>query len=151
MACLCCRHIVLIRHPISHLQTCYYDNDWDDYAENRPFNYFVSYKYHHLAKAFDFDKNLPYRNIQLFIFGFPPSHNDNRQMIKQKIDQVSSEFDLVMIQEHMMESLVLLKHELDLAMEDVVTFSLHPRPEDYEISELDKDVNDTIIFYNEGR
>ena len=50
----------------------------------------------------------------------------------------------------MMESLVLLKHELGWLYEDMVTFSLYARPENYPLSELSKNVNDTVILYNEG-
>ena len=49
-----------------------------------------------------------------------------------------------------MESLVLLKHELCWTYEDVVVFGMHSRPENYDVKELTKEANDTIIFYNEG-
>lgn len=143
--------MALIRHPIAQLQACYYDSDWDDYADGKPFDLFIIYKYRELVKTFDYEKHLPYRNIQLYMFGHQPMFNDIRNAVKLKISQIDEDFDLVMIQEHMLESLVLLRHQLNWDMKSVVLFGLHSRPEDYSITELGKDVNDTIILFNEGR
>ncbi|XP_067930847.1 galactosylceramide sulfotransferase-like [Watersipora subatra] len=142
--------IVVIRHPIAHLQAIYYDNDWSDFVNDNSFNYFIKYQYRQFARIFDFDSNLPYRNIQLFSLGYPAAHNDNREAVRHKVEDIIHDFHLVIIQEYMLESLVLLKEQLNWQLEDMTTFSLHARPEYYGYEELDERVNKTVVLHNEG-
>lgn len=140
----------MLRHPITHLQATYYDNDWSDYAEGRSFRYFIDNKYLRLSKVYDFEKNLPYRNIQMFFLGLQPSMNGVREVVSYRIDKIEQDFDVILFQEYMLESLVFLKHELNWAVEELVVFSLHSRPENNNLEELTEEVNATIILHNEG-
>lgn len=139
-----------MRHPVLYLQASYYDNEWSDYVRGASFRTFIEDHYTRFALTFDYEKNLPYRNIQMFMLGSQPRQSEDRQHVEHKGKYLNKDFDVVMFQEHMMESLVLLKHSLNWKYKDLVTFGTHPHPERYDLRELTADVNRTIIHYNEG-
>ena len=77
---------------------------------------------------------------------FDLGHNpwlENSLKVSQVIDTVQNEFNLVMISEYMLESLVLLKDELCWDLEDVVYFTLNKRPKKYrhKFDDIRKDKN----------
>ena len=48
--------------------------------------------------------------------------------VREFINQIGSEFDLVMITDHLLESLILLKHAMCLSLDDICFFSKNVKP-----------------------
>ena len=48
---------------------------------------------------------------------------ENEEQLRQFIEEIKPEFDLVMITDYLMESLVLLKNDLCMTLDDIVFFS----------------------------
>ena len=63
----------------------------------------------------------------LFDLGLNHKHLDNQTLVREKIEEIEADFDLVMIAEYYFESLVLLKQELCWGLEDVTSFTLNAR------------------------
>ncbi|KAJ8038109.1 Galactosylceramide sulfotransferase [Holothuria leucospilota] len=59
------------------------------------------------------------RNSQFYDLGLSKSHFDNDTKIKERIQQLSEQMDLVLISDYFEESLVLLKQELCWSFEDL--------------------------------
>ena len=66
----------------------------------------------------------------LFDLGLEPEQMDNEIMVKMKIEEIETQFKLVMIAEHFSESLVLLKNGLCWDIYDVTNFHLNGRKDE---------------------
>lgn len=62
------------------------------------------------------------RNLLWFDFGLDPPGSPSSAVIKATLEELESIFHLVLITEHMDESLVLLRHALCWTLDDVVAF-----------------------------
>ncbi|XP_077007926.1 uncharacterized protein LOC143675913 [Tamandua tetradactyla] len=67
------------------------------------------------------------RNLMAFDLGFDPHVRPTRQRLAQVVRAVAARFDLVLIAEHLDESLVLLRHALCWELDDVVAFPANRR------------------------
>ncbi|XP_055344897.1 galactose-3-O-sulfotransferase 2-like [Paramacrobiotus metropolitanus] len=71
------------------------------------------------------------RNPMMFDFGLDMEDFENSKKIIEKIQEIDRRFALVMIAEHMEESLVLLRQLLCWSWDDVVVFRLNARKAQY--------------------
>ncbi|XP_066922081.1 uncharacterized protein [Clytia hemisphaerica] len=70
------------------------------------------------------------KNPNAFDLGFPTWLEDEEK-VDAILDTVEKDYNLVMISDYMIESLVLLKDELCWNLEDIVYFTLNKRPKKY--------------------
>ena len=63
----------------------------------------------------------------LFDLGLNHKQLDNQTLVREKIQEIEADFDLVMIAEYFYESLILLRHELCWKLQDVTSFTLNAR------------------------
>lgn len=126
----------------------FYNNYWGKREKNIGFTDLV-YNYATFAKEFDYSNNMPYRNIQLFNLG-SKTETGFRVSVTDAIDTLKS-FDLVLIEERLQESLVLLKHTLGWEWSDIVTFTKENLLVDPRMSEeLTDGINSTLKLFNAG-
>ena len=67
------------------------------------------------------------RNQMAFDMGISPDIYDDRDAMRNEIERLDDEFDLVMVTDRMEESLVLLRHLLHWSTDDVVHLNLNRR------------------------
>ena len=85
----------------------------------------------------------------LFDLGFPETSYDNTTLVQTYIENLATDFDLVMIMEHFDESLVLLKRILCWEVEDILYFKLNERrKEDQRVSDLNERSRTLIRQWN---
>ncbi|CAH1782166.1 unnamed protein product [Owenia fusiformis] len=63
---------------------------------------------------------LPTRNMMLFDFGLESNDTINDVLVTEKVEEISANFDLVMLTEYFDESLVLMRDILNWSTEDIV-------------------------------
>ena len=63
----------------------------------------------------------------LFDLGLSHKNLNNETLVREKIEEIETDFDLVMIAEYFYESLILLRHELCWDLQDVTSFTLNAR------------------------
>ena len=107
-------------------------NVTDDFKEDE--------KSSHLKKDKVPDKNQRVRarygrNQMAFDLGFEPRYFDDAHIVKKFINELDSIFHLVLINEKMDESLILLKHLLCWSIEDVISFQHNRRSSLYTLKE----------------
>ncbi|KAI8484577.1 galactosylceramide sulfotransferase [Branchiostoma belcheri] len=111
-------YIAILRYPLSHLKSA--------------INYFHLYRGHALQKKNPLEvylSNPRYflgrsgsmtRNWQAFMMGVLPRYSGNKIMAQARIEELSQEFDHVMILEYYDESLILLKRKLCWKFQDIL-------------------------------
>ena len=67
----------------------------------------------------------------LYDLGMNHKYFDDMAMVRKKVEELEEELDLVMIAEHFQESLVLLRKDLCWGVEDVTSFPLNGRKEEF--------------------
>ncbi|XP_010375283.1 galactose-3-O-sulfotransferase 2 isoform X1 [Rhinopithecus roxellana] len=72
-------------------------------------------------------KNVYAKNNMWFDFGFDPNAPRKESYVRARIAEVERRFQLVLIAEHLDESLVLLRRRLRWALDDVVAFRINSR------------------------
>ncbi|XP_077814285.1 galactose-3-O-sulfotransferase 2 isoform X4 [Macaca mulatta] len=72
-------------------------------------------------------KNVYAKNNMWFDFGFDPNAPREEGYVRARIAEVERRFQLVLIAEHLDESLVLLRRRLRWALDDVVAFRINAR------------------------
>ena len=122
--------ITIVRDPVSAFESMYsYYNMEDMYQV--PIEQFKATSSIRLLKH----RHLGYlgTNQMLFDMGFDGNDRDGTKLTRfiQELDQI---FDLVLIAEHMSESLVLLKHMLCWTTDDVMSFRLNARKSRHPLS-----------------
>ena len=75
------------------------------------------------------------RNQMAFDLGFNPRYFDDARIVNNFIDALDSIFHLVLINEKMDESLILLKHLLCWSLDDVIAFEHNRRSSEYILKE----------------
>lgn len=73
------------------------------------------------------------KNHLTYEFGFDPMEDDPK-IIAENLKAIGQKWDLIMITEHMAESLAVLKHDLCLTIEDIVCFITNARPKKTQLS-----------------
>lgn len=145
------RRILLVRDPIKLTQAAFYDNKWSYQFNMATFETFIMMHYSSVSRKFDYQVDQPYRNIQLFSLNVDPTTSGFRNTVSGVIASAYRQFDLVLIQERMLESLVLLKYLMNWEWKDVALFTLNEPADKYPAEELTKEVNSTIHLYNAGK
>ena len=87
-------------------------------------------------------------NFQIFDLGFEHAQMNNETAILEKISQLDSEFDLVMIQEYFDESLLVLRKLLCWDMDDIVYLIKGVRSQILRTYKLDDDLRSKISSWN---
>lgn len=85
------------------------------------------------------------RNNMIFDLGLDPAQFDQQEEIKRHIDALDKKFTLVLILEHLDESLVLLKRKLCWELKDVVYFKFMSREKSLDIP---VDIQENILRWN---
>lgn len=85
------------------------------------------------------------RNQMAFDLGFNPRYFDRKQFVRNFIDALDSIFHLVMINEKMDESLILLKHLLCWSLDDIISFEHNRRSPDFMLKQPISGENEKII------
>ena len=130
------KYVTIVRDPLYHLESCAVyqrfdkvlnlskENIVDEFLnkterdEQGILNLYLNSRDKHIHAI---------KNQNAFDLGFDPWNQDAANIAKV-IDTVEKEFQLVMVSDYMLESLVLLKDELCWNLEDVVFFTLNKRP-----------------------
>ena len=87
-------------------------------------------------------------NYQCFDLGLELDQMDNESAILDKIHNLDSEFDLVMIQEYFDESLLLLRKLLCWDMDDIIYLAKGVRSQTLRAHKLDDDLRSKISSWN---
>ncbi|XP_078668653.1 galactose-3-O-sulfotransferase 2-like [Branchiostoma floridae x Branchiostoma belcheri] len=121
-------YLAIIREPFSHFKSCfnYYHvsrvmkTKKTSHSTN-PLQTFLKnpwpYKTEALSYGVRFDKT---RNAQAFDLGYPLEKSDDLDWARRYIDQLEQDFLLVMILEHLEESIVLLRRLMCWELKDVI-------------------------------
>ena len=87
-------------------------------------------------------------NYQMYDLGLEFNQMDNEKIILNKIRELDSEFDLVMIQEYFDESLLLLRKMLCWDMDDIVYLTKGVRSQNLRTYKIDDDLRSKISSWN---
>ncbi|XP_030834103.1 galactosylceramide sulfotransferase-like [Strongylocentrotus purpuratus] len=122
------KYISLIRNPITQLESEFGYFEMADKLKiktKNPFMTFISnpQKYYHMNSNMWFRR----RNGQLYDLGLDHKYDENFTVIKDKIQQLSTEIDLMMMNEYYDESMILLKRMMCWDFEDVLYIKLGVR------------------------
>ncbi|KAI8521391.1 hypothetical protein Bbelb_011450 [Branchiostoma belcheri] len=124
-------YISIIRQPYSHLKSEFnyfrFPHLLDIHSEN-PLKTFLTnpWMYRNKSEIFFPHVNVSWdgtRNPLTFDLGWPAEKADNEEDARSYINQIETEFTLVMILEHLAESLVLLRRLLCWNIKDVVLYA----------------------------
>lgn len=86
------------------------------------------------------------RNHLTYEFGFDPMEEEPKK-IAENLKLISQKWNLIMITEHMAESLAVLKHDLCLSIEDIACFITNARPKK---TELSKKTQEKLLEWNQA-
>lgn len=115
-------YITILRHPRSLIHSAFEYFEWKNVFGTWE-NYTRSFA--KMKLAIDTINNVPFRNLMLYDFGLEVSEMDADDAVEALVEHVHSRFDVVMLQEYMHESLVLLRHTLNWSYEDVAVFEVN--------------------------
>nr|XP_006824206.1 PREDICTED: galactose-3-O-sulfotransferase 4-like [Saccoglossus kowalevskii] len=113
------KFVTIVRSPYTQMESAFYYRNTDSKLQlnhfRNPFkefvdNYEVKYSNHDIQGA----------NGQLKYLGYPNRQYNNQSAVKQKIADLDTEMDLVLIKEYLDESLILLKKLMCWTMDDIL-------------------------------
>ena len=115
------KYISIIRNPVSHLESAFgFFSMWKslNITTGNPFETFLMdpRKFYAMKKA----HWMRSRNGLLFGLGFDHKNDENITAIVEKVDELSTELDLMMMTEYFDESLILLRRLLCWDYEDIL-------------------------------
>ena len=144
------KYISIIRDPVTQLESAFGYFEMGIHLNIRgknPFRTFMANprKYYE-QKKYMWTRS---RNGQLYDFGFSHNDDENETKIQAKIDTLSREMDLVMINEYFDESLILLKRLMCWDYDDILYLSNGIRSKSHRFS-LDHTVVDQVRKWNAG-
>ncbi|XP_030837310.1 galactose-3-O-sulfotransferase 3-like [Strongylocentrotus purpuratus] len=129
------RYVTILREPAAQWQSAFnYFEVWKSMPQSEaPMDLFLSqpkkYFAHVMSKSQYFKVSM--HNEQLYDFGLEHNDTDDEEKVMNKIRELESVVDLVMITEYFDESLLLLRKLLCWRMEDVVYLKHGVRSADY--------------------
>lgn len=147
-----CRQILVVRDPVSLLREVHRECEWGREKGLLTFEEYIISQYKEEAGQFDYEHGIPYRNPQLFMLGVNPSEFNSRSVVKRALERAMTQFDLVLIHERLLESLVLLRRMLNWEYEDVVSlvYKNEMRANGSDTGDLVRDCNKIVDYYNSG-
>ncbi|XP_054709248.1 galactose-3-O-sulfotransferase 4-like [Uloborus diversus] len=124
-------YITILREPVSMFESLYEYGELEEFYQMDIEEYAKGIKNSTVVRKLRVRSNGIGRNQMLYSLGVQPSYFNNRLKVLKAIDNIDTYFDFVMIAKYFDESMILLRHLLCWEMDDVVSFTLNARMENY--------------------
>ena len=147
------KFVTIVREPVSQFESGFYYFHIPkamNFTSEEPLKLFMKNprkNFEHILKIRHPFRN-SMRNYQGFDLGLELDQMDDESAILEKIHDLDSEFDLVMIQEYYDESLLLLRKLLCWDMDDIVYLAKGARSQGLRSDEINDDLRSKISSWN---
>ena len=146
------KYVTIVREPVSQFESGFFFFNISKVMKKKseePLKLFMQNPKKNFQKLMKthFRNKISTHNYQSFDLGLEFDQMDNESVILNKIRELDSEFDLVMIQEYFDESLLLLRKMLCWEMDDIVYLSKAVRSQHLR-SQIDEDLRSKIRSWN---
>ena len=152
------KYVTILRNPVDHFESTfnYYQlgrtfgfgtdpvNSLENFLE-RPLSFFNIFNNGYNKNRINF-----IRNLMMFDLGLSYRYFQNYTAVKNYINFLNKEFDLVMIMDYFDESLVLLKRLLCWEIDDILYVKLNERKDNEKATHLSGRVQDNIRRWNKA-
>ena len=152
------KYVTILRNPVDHFESTFnyyqlgrtfgFGTDPVNSLENfldRPLSFFNIFN-----NSYDKNRISFIRNLMTFDLGLSHRYFQNYTAVKNYIQFLNKEFDLVMIMDYFDESLVLLKRLLCWEIDDILYVKLNERKDNEKATRLSDSVQDNIRRWNKA-
>ena len=152
------KYVTILRNPVDHFESTFnyyqlgrtfgFGTDPVNSLENfldRPLSFFNIFN-----NSYDKNRISFIRNLMTFDLGLSHRYFQNYTAVKNYIQFLNKEFDLVMIMDYFDESLVLLKRLLCWEIDDILYVKLNERKDNEKATRLSGRVQDNIRRWNKA-
>ena len=130
------KYISIVRDPNDIIHSAFTYFQWNKDPNTKSIADFIQ-QYPKLS--FDKGVDIPYKNLMMYVFGLQVVDFQNEDKVQEKLKEIEDDFDLILINEYMLPSLILMKELLNWTYEDVACFHVNKQTSSHNSSRLDLD------------